>query len=225
MRGAQNLLRDFEEIHNRTKHKADFREFIRESNLEDFASGPDAPILVSTIHQTKGREFDNVFLALSRFPEYGDEAKRSIYVAVTRAKQNLRIFCNAGYFDEIESGGVNRQHDGNVYPAPRLIIMQLLHKDVNLGYFAYRRRAINSLLSGQELAASDKGCFLGQTQVLKYSASFLKKMEGLKAKGYAPSKARVRHVVHWQNQETDEDVKIILPDVEFVKEGNHEIIR
>jgi ATP-dependent DNA helicase RecQ len=95
------LLKNFEDTHNTTKYKSDFTAFVRESKLEDFISEQDV-ILVSTIHQTKGREFDNVFFALSPFfGQISDKDKRAIYVALTRAKTNLHIYTNANYFDKI----------------------------------------------------------------------------------------------------------------------------
>lgn len=69
---------------------------------------PRIPII--TVHQAKGLEFDNVFLAGAQqntFPSYMaiksknlEEEKRTFYVAITRAKRRLYISCNTdgGYF-------------------------------------------------------------------------------------------------------------------------------
>lgn len=69
---------------------------------------PRIPII--TVHQAKGLEFDNVFLAGAQqntFPSYMsiksknlEEEKRTFYVAITRAKKRLYISCNTdgGYF-------------------------------------------------------------------------------------------------------------------------------
>lgn len=80
------MIRDFEEVNNKTKYKSDFKQFVRESKLDYLASQTDASVFVSTIHQTKGREFDNTFLVLSPFVKMGDEQFRAVYVALTRAK-------------------------------------------------------------------------------------------------------------------------------------------
>ena len=63
---------------------------------------PRIPII--TVHQSKGLEFENVFLAGMQeetFPSYGavksgrmDEDKRTFYVAMTRAKKRLYITSN-----------------------------------------------------------------------------------------------------------------------------------
>jgi ATP-dependent DNA helicase RecQ len=69
--------------------------FIRESKLEDFFNDNGETIFVSTIHKAKGKEFDNVFLMLENFNPATDEAKRQLYVAMTRAKKNLTVHLNS----------------------------------------------------------------------------------------------------------------------------------
>jgi ATP-dependent DNA helicase RecQ len=217
------LLGDFSEICGMTKYKSDLNQYIRESKLEDFISSRNSAILVSTIHQTKGREFDNMFLALSGITSQDDETKRAIYVALTRAKKNLYIYCNSGYFDRINTDSIIRCTDNTNYPEPAVISMQLSHRDVALGYFSYKRREIDKLVSGQELNLTDAGCFAGEKQVLKFSSSFKRKIDELSIKGYIPVKAVIRHIVFWQDKDKDKDKnkdkesKIILPDLEFAK--------
>jgi len=214
---AQKLISDFEETNNKTKYKSDFKQFVYESKLEDFISASGNSVLVSTIHQTKGREFDNVFLALNSFNDINDENKRKIYVAITRAKQNLYIFYNGNYFENIDVEAIQKTSDSNNYLSPEQISLQLSHKDVVLGYFAHRRKEIDSLVSGKELAIHDTGCYYKDKQVLKFSTNFCEQLNNLKAKGYSPARAIVRHIVFWQGKDLEEEIKIILPDIEFKK--------
>ena len=219
LQGVVKLLGDFEETHNATKYKSDLKQFICESKLEDFISRSEGVILVSTIHQTKGREFDDVFLAFSRFPKMDDETRRAIYVAVTRAKRNLRIFCHGDYFDKINTENTRRYLDEENYPAPSIICMQLSHKDVFLSFFSNRKREIDSLKSGQRLSVSNTGCFLGDKHIIRFSAKFIEQANALKTKGFLPTSAYIRHIVFWQDQDKDKDgeIKIVLPNVEFSK--------
>jgi ATP-dependent DNA helicase RecQ len=219
---ALKFIGDFEATNNRTKSKSDLKQFVRESELEDFISTSEGSILVSTIHQTKGREFDNVFLAFSRFPDWNkpektEEIKRGIYVAITRAKQNLHILYNGSYFDNINVENIERTTDNNSYHVPEEISLQLSHKDVVLDFFAYRKKEINSLFSGRELSIREDGCFMGDTKVLKFSSKFRDQINALKEKGYSPTRAIVRHIVFWQDKDKKEEIKIILPDVELSK--------
>jgi len=214
---AQKLIKDFEETNNKTKYKSDFKQFVRESKLEDFISASEGSILVSTIHQTKGREFDNVFLALNRSNKLDDSIKRQIYVAITRAKKNLHILYNGNYFDKINVQNIKKTTDNNNYPAPEEINLQLSHRDVVLSFFACKKKEINSLTSGRELTIQETGCSLRKTQVVKFSSKFCEQINVLKEKGYSPAKASVRHIVFWQEKDKDEEIKIVLPDVAFIK--------
>jgi ATP-dependent DNA helicase RecQ len=220
---ALKLIGDFEETNNRIKYKSDFKQFVRESKLEDFISVNKDSILVSTIHQTKGREFDNVFLAFSHFPNWDnpkkvEEIKRGIYVAITRAKQNLHILYNGSYFDKINVDNIERTTDNGNYPIPKQISLQLSHSDVYLDFFAYKQKEINSLVSGKELSICETGCSSNNTQVLKFSSKFCEQINELRKKGYSPARAIVRHIVFWQEKDTKKEIKIILPDLEFSKE-------
>jgi ATP-dependent DNA helicase RecQ len=210
---ALKLIVDFEATNNKTKYKSDFKQFVHESKLEDFISASEGSILVSTIHQTKGREFDNVFLAFSLFYELNDQKVREIYVAITRAKQNLYVLYNGSYFDNINVENIERTNDNNSYPAPEEISLQLSHSDVALSFFAYRKKEIDSFFSGKNLSIREDGCFMDNTQILKFSSKFSKEIDKLKANGYSPTRAIVRHIVFWQDKERDKEIKIILPDV------------
>jgi ATP-dependent DNA helicase RecQ len=214
---ALKLIMDFEATNNRTKYKSDFKQFVHESKLEDFISTSEGSILVSTIHQTKGREFDNVFLVFSPFYELSDQKRREIYVAITRAKQNLHILYNGSYFDDINVKNIEKTTDNNSYPMPEEISLQLSHKDVALSNFASSQKEIDFLVSGRELAICETGCLMGDAQVLKFSSKFREQINVLKEKGYSPIKAIVRHIVFWQDKDKKEEIKIILPDVELSK--------
>jgi ATP-dependent DNA helicase RecQ len=203
------LLNKFDLINNKTKYKNDFKQYINESKMEDFISDAEG-MLVSTIHQTKGREFDNVFLALSTFPDMDDSAKRAVYVALTRAKQNLYIYYNGDYFNSTVS-------DNTLYPTPSRLCFSLSHTDVQLGYFVYCKKIIDSTKSGQPLTIKDEGCYLDGNLIVKFSAKFNTQMNELKKRGYTPEKGYIRHVVFWRNRDTGNETKIVLPVIEFIK--------
>jgi len=100
---CMNMIKDFEETNPRKKYKSDLETFIRESKLEDFFSGNGETIFVSTIHKAKGKEFDNVYLMLDNFNPSTDEARRQLYVAMTRAKQNLTVHLNSNFLDHLSA--------------------------------------------------------------------------------------------------------------------------
>ena len=57
-----------------------------------------------------------------------------------------------------------------------------------------------------------------QKSVLKFSNQFNKQIEELKSLGYSVKDVNVNFIVYWKNEENDEEVKIILPRINFEKQ-------
>ncbi|HFB61971.1 MAG TPA: RecQ family ATP-dependent DNA helicase, partial [Bacteroidetes bacterium] len=131
---CMNILRDFEAANPKKKYRSDFEVFLRESKMEDFTSGDIETVVVSTIHKAKGKEFDNVYLMLNNPVLNGDSEKRELYVALTRAKNNLSIHLNNPVFDRFITGDVHFEKDTATYPEQELIVLQLTHKDAWLDF-------------------------------------------------------------------------------------------
>ncbi len=108
---CNNLIKQFEYSNPKKKYKSDLEVFVRESKLEDFYNENGETIFVSTIHKAKGKEFDNVFIMLENFNPATDEAKRQLYVAMTRAKRNLTIHLNGNYLDNLTTENLERVED------------------------------------------------------------------------------------------------------------------
>ena len=89
----KQFFADFEVTHQ-FYYRSDLREYIFESNIEDFIAVDEKSIFVSTIHKAKGREFNSVYL-LSPVPDSRDvNDMRAYYVGLTRAKRNLFLITN-----------------------------------------------------------------------------------------------------------------------------------
>ena len=85
----KHFFADFEAI-NKTYYRSDLKEFIFESNIEDFIASDDKSVFVSTIHKAKGREFDTVYL-MSAIPDDVNEM-RAYYVGLT-VPSGISISC------------------------------------------------------------------------------------------------------------------------------------
>ncbi len=213
-----NIIRDFEATNTKSKYKSDIEIFIRESKLEDFYGEKVDTIFVSTIHKAKGREFDNVYLVLNQFDLESDQAKRLFYVAMTRAKQNLTLHYNGNYLNSLKVENVEMIKDDNIYLPPKQLAMQLGFKDVWLDFFLSTQPLIAQLNSGDELTAHEDCCFNSKGQiVLKFSKSFMSKIEAIKQKNYAPKKAKIRFIVYWQKEDSEYEIRVILPELYFEK--------
>ena len=113
--------------------------------------------MVSTIHKSKGREFDTVYMLLAGEQMDTDEQFRKLYVGMTRAKQRLFIHCNTTTFASLSNKNIDYKEDINSYPLPEEITVPLTMRDVFLDYFKDKKRQILQLRSGQTLYF-DNGC-------------------------------------------------------------------
>ena len=214
-----NLIQNFEVTNPKVKYKSDFEIFIRESKIEDFYSDMGETILVSTIHKAKGKEFDNIFLLLENFSYSTDSDKRLLYVALTRAKNNIAVHINSNQFESINYvENLVKFQDVNVYEEPKEIIMQLGLKDVWLDYFINRQYLISKLLCGDKLILNNDECLNSNKQsVLKFSKQFIQQIEEMNSLGYELKSSRVNFIVYWKKEDAEQEVKIILPEVCFEK--------
>ena len=218
---CHNLIKDFEGTNTKRKYKSDFEVFIRESKLEDFIGTNGETIFVSTIHKAKGKEFDNVFLLLDHFDATEDQAKRQLYVAMTRAKQNLTVHLNGNYLNHIKTEGLEIFENTDTFTRPSEQVLHLSHKDLNLGYFEYVQHRINVLKSGDSMTVCNEGCKNDKGElVLKYSKKFLITMDELKVNGYELKEAKVNFMVYWRDEDKGIEVKIVLPELLFEKKNN-----
>jgi ATP-dependent DNA helicase RecQ len=218
-----NILRDFEATNPKKKYKSDLEIFIRESKLEDFYNEGGETIFVSTIHKAKGKEFDNVFLMLDNFNASTDQARRLLYVAMTRAKQNLTVHINSGFLDHLSAANAERISENEIYLPPKDLVMHLTHEHVNLGYFEYVQHRMRNIQPGDSLTLAGEGCKNSNGElVLKFSKKFLDTIEVRKRNGYELKSVKVNFIVYWLNEETQQESKIILPELYFEKQLSEE---
>lgn len=216
---CNNIIKDFEITNPKRKYKSDLEIFIRESKLEDFFNDSETQIFVSTIHKAKGKEFDHVFLLLDNFNPTTDEAKRQLYVAITRAKKQLTIHLNSNFLDTLYTENLARINDHSIYQASKEQIIQLNHENVNLGYFEYVQHRIENMVSGDSLKVTAEGCTnLNDDLVVKFSKKFLEILETKRHDGYLLKQAKVNYIVYWLKEGMESELKIILPELYFAKE-------
>lgn len=218
-----NLLLDFEAI-SRTKYRTDLEEFIKESSYEDFYHDEKDVILVSTIHKSKGREFDAVYMLLSNMSLTTDANRRQVYVGLTRAKNELYIHYSGSILDRFARPGIELISDSREYPEADELILQLSLRDVFLGFSTGKKELILKLHSGAELII-DGEYFSAKIdsrteRVAKCSKACLSRIEELRVKGYRPYKAAIRFVVAWQGENDDAETAVILPDLYLKRDAN-----
>lgn len=227
---CEQLIRDFEETNSKYKYKSDLIQFLRESSEEDFYNKSQGTISVATIHKAKGWEFDHVVILLSDFFLRTEEEKRLLYVGMTRARKSLTVHYNGEYMGvqrDIRYGLVdNLQYETNNYPYEDsdIIILQLGYKDVYLSYFTKTQRSVAALISGGELKVDEEGCLdESGSRVLRFSMRFKEVIKAQRRKGYLLEKARVNHILYWQQGDEDmekghsKEILVLFPEVTFAK--------
>lgn len=213
-----SLIKDFELSNPNKKYQSDFEVFVKESKLEDFVHATSETIFVSTIHKAKGKEFDNVFLMLNGYNPDNDEKKRRLYVAMTRAKQNLTIHLNGNYFDDISCQNIERINDDYQYEPSNLLVAHLSHKDIWLDYFISKQNIITNYKSGDELNPNNDGCSdKNGNCIIKFSNSYKEKIIEFEKAGYKLSESKINYIVYWKKEELEDEILIILPELKFKK--------
>ena len=208
-------LQIFEQT-NRAKYYSDLREFVFESSVEDFCDITESDIVVSTIHKAKGHEFDHVLMLITHPEHPTDEILRRYYVGMTRAKQTLTIHTNGNLFDTLHTA--QHLYDAQAYEEPNEIVLQLSHKDVNLGFSKPHKDTILSLRSGMPLTYHDHCLCLPSTSrdIAQFSIKMNEKIGKWELKGYKVTAAKIRFIVAWKSKDAPKDEKesaIVLADL------------
>ena len=208
-------LQIFEQT-NRAKYYSDLKEFVFESSVEDFCDITESDIVVSTIHKAKGHEFDHVLMLITHPEHPTDEILRRYYVGMTRAKQTLTIHTNGNLFDTLHTA--QHLYDAQAYDEPNEIVLQLSHKDVNLGFSKPHKDTILSLRSGMPLTYHDHCLCLPSTSkdIAQFSIKMNEKIGKWELKGYKITTAKIRFIVAWKSKDAPKDEKesaIVLADL------------
>ena len=208
-------LQIFEQT-NRAKYYSDLKEFVFESSVEDFCDITESDIVVSTIHKAKGHEFDHVLMLITHPEHPTDEILRRYYVGMTRAKQTLTIHTNGNLFDTLHTA--QHLYDAQAYEEPNEIVLQLSHKDVNLGFSKPYKDTILSLRSGMPLTYHDHCLCLPSTSrdIAQLSIKMNEKIGKWELKGYKVTAAKIRFIVAWKSKDAPKDEKesaIVLADL------------
>ena len=212
-----NMIETFEKTTSRM-FWSDFEEFVYESEFEDFYPEKKGAVYVSTIHKSKGREFDQVYLMLANVQAQKDEELRRLYVAMTRARNELYIhYFNTPMIDRIDQFYTSKLMDSSLYLTPEEIALQLTHKDVFLDFFKDRKRDVFKLHSGSQLILRRgylDAMIDGQPKtVVCLSKLCMNKLEVLAQKGYLPCRAEVRFIVAWKGEDDTTETAVLLPNI------------
>lgn len=203
----KQFFSDFEQTHQ-TFYLSDLREYLLESNIEDFVSPDNNSIFISTIHKAKGREFDTVHLVAPTMHNEDSEALRALYVGLTRAKSHLYIHTH--------NTPLLRMAEPVLHNVPRFehvpLSITLLHRDVFLGFSKDKKQQLLALRSGDPLRYENYCLFSTDGNcVVCLSKAKKEEFRRLESKGYHVVSAEVSYVVAWRPKDEDQEYAVCLP--------------
>lgn len=201
---------------NKAKYFSDFKEFVFESSVEDFCDVSGTDVVVSTIHKAKGREFDDVYMLISDNYLKDAHLMRRYYVGMTRAKNRLFVHTNGDCFNHLSVDQYNISQ--KEYAMPEEIVLQLSHKDVNLGFFKELKHEVLALKGGDSLNYNNFILYNALTNkpVAKLSQNMQTTLSEWQEKGYNVKSASVRFVVAWKPKEApknEPETAVLLADL------------
>lgn len=221
---CERLLEEFEAVNTEVKYISDFMGFLKESKEEDFYDRNQGIATVSTIHKSKGWEFDHVVILLRDFHLNNDEDKRLLYVGMTRAKKSLTIHYNNNFLSERKNykyglvEAFEYRYINSYYDDYNTIVKQLRHRDIYLSYFYRLQHNVKRLKSGDKLQVDESGCLdLNGNRILYFSKRFKNEMQKYIYKGYRPVDAKVDYILFWEEEDKGKEIPIVFPAIEFEK--------
>jgi len=214
---AERVIAAYEDVHPK-KFLSSWLEFVRGSMPEHFYHPDKDLLLVSTMHKVKGKEFDNVFILLNNFPIKDEQYRRLLYVAMTRAKQNLFIYNNNISFPITGIENLKVYEDKTIYPAPDTLFIQCNMRDVRLGFFKKGRviTEVKELKAGEQLQESKTkyGVFQkNEKAVARLSSGFKSQLQKILEKGFMVKEVYAKYIVVWYNEEDGERYRVVLPEL------------
>lgn len=223
------ILHAFEKT-NEKKYRTDFETFLHELKFEDLYTPEKGVITISTIHKSKGREFDNVYMLFNNSNIEKDEEKRKFYVGMTRAKKLLHIHYSGDAFDRFAEFATSSEVDLHTYPKPSEVVLQLRFRDVYLNFFKGKKKVIFNeykLQSGwhlsiQKLQAGYLSICDGNSSIQSHQRCIVSLskdgreiVDKLIKSEYRPYDAVVHFICAWKGKDDKEESAVILPDISF----------
>lgn len=210
-------------------YASDWEEAAAESRLEDLFPEEVRAVVVSTYHGAKGREFNRVHCLvhpdrLKRMPgglspaeaqkRLGD-VHRSLYVALTRAKDALTVHTSGDFLRHFEAEGMERLRDEKKYPEPKKILLRMGLSDVWLDHVKDKKlRIFAELTAGDELRVVRNGRTefrAGGLCCAKASAKFDGTLAEKLGEGYEIESAAVWAIVRRDVPDEDRSDAVVLP--------------
>ena len=185
--------------------------YLDEIKLEEFEDYKKT-VTVSTIHKSKGMEFDKVILIVKQTPTT-DEDIRLYYVGMTRAKNELTIFRQGN--KNLNKHDLTKYHfDTTDYVQNKKVVTSIMGlSDIILGFKGHHNYHNYELLAGDVIQFEMREKYKTLCMVYKkrivgcLSQTFDKQIKKYLNEGYSIDNAVIDFVVYWHNKDTSDNIK------------------
>ena len=206
-----------------------FEEYLKEITFEEFEISK-ADVIVSTMHKSKGKEFDSVYLCIDENFITDEYDKRLMYVAITRAKNKLSMHIKNNLLDFLTTYCDSVTiYDKNDSEPDRLVFLMALG-DIALSneYSADGMKCSNPMAGEKaniKFVFNGFGIYKDNNQIVRLSAVSNDKPERLSSKiiqkqneGYRlEDVVDIDNIVLWQDKNSGLFFKQALCKVYMVK--------
>ncbi|QKF64316.1 RecQ family ATP-dependent DNA helicase [Campylobacter corcagiensis] len=124
--------------------RAKFGEYLHSIEFEEFEKTTQK-VVVTTIHKSKGKEFDSVYI-VANFKPKDEYEKRLLYVGITRAKSALHIISNLEIFDKYKEFYTAKYETTNFDNESKKLVFMMGLSDIFIENSAATKNIIKSNL-------------------------------------------------------------------------------
>jgi ATP-dependent DNA helicase RecQ len=178
--------------------------YLESIQKEDFESDS-SRVVVTTIHKSKGMEFEQVYLLVNEMPK-SDEKRRLYYVGMTRAKEQLNILHRAKQSSH-KSSYARYIEDNNEYNNEEKRYTHLMSlADINLGFDPHKYSTKNNFYAGMRVSIEKRDrwknlCIIANGRIIAVlSNSFHQEISQRVQKGFVFDEVSIESIVVWLNE-------------------------
>ncbi|MDA3079694.1 MULTISPECIES: DEAD/DEAH box helicase [unclassified Campylobacter] len=209
-----------------------FKKFIQNFKIDELEFDSSSKkkdkdeIIVSTMHKSKGREFDCVYVLATDYNKFNtpnEYIKRLIYVALTRAKNDLIIYDAFGNFANLSKNFSMKEEINDGPNIQKSFIMGF--DDIIISNDEVQENIdMRNVVSGDTVCINGKNIYINNMKIATFSSKGKDKIDRILAAGFKICSAHVQHVVFYiggikSNREIVgfKDYKQILCQINFTK--------
>lgn len=211
-----------------------FNEYLKEIEFEEFEQSR-SKIVVSTMHKAKGKEFSSVYLAVQENFIKNDYDKRLLYVALTRAKNNLNIHTKDDYFLQFANYIDSVTKYNQKSDEPSTIVFEMGLGDIVLSNeYAQNGISKSNPIAGEKVRIVQKENNIfeltkNQFLIARLAKFDISKQERLSTKivtmqdkDYVlQAEAEIEYIVEWVDKNTNSKYIEVLAKIFMIKSNHH----